>query len=337
MFLYNKKQEKYENKKIIYGIIKWNSNHRDIITSGSGASELLFFMTLFKLSKFYNVIIYYDGPDEIIDNITYKNLSDIKIIKTINSSVIIIQRDFGLLKSLHKLNNTNKYILWGHDYIDHYDDTIKYIEENNIPTVFVSKFQQNKCLEVYPKINKYVIYNALFPDLYEIDTNIKYDKNKIIFASAWWKGLTNILKIGSEYHKLNKDFRLILIKPSYSQDHNDFKEYPFIEYKGNIKDKKEYSKLFQSCLCVFSTSFPETFGCIYAEALHLGVPVIGDLSVNSAIREIIKPEHMCDYNNIEQVIKIIEQFRNNRPKVSLDKKFYEKDIINKWHDLIESF
>ena len=64
--------------------------------------------------------------------------------------------------------------------------------------------------------------------------------------------------------------------------------------------------------------------------MHLGVPVIGDNSVKAGFHEIIPYEHMCNYNNYEEVIKKIEEFRKNRPNVKLDKKFYDEIIIEEW-------
>jgi glycosyltransferase involved in cell wall biosynthesis len=84
-----------------------------------------------------------------------------------------------------------------------------------------------------------------------------------------------------------------------------------------------------------STSTRETFGCVFAEALHLGVPVIVD-DTNSGTNEVVPPEQLCNFNNTEEVIKKIEEYRENRPKVFLNEKFYEKAIINEWSKLIES-
>lgn len=69
--------------------------------------------------------------------------------------------------------------------------------------------------------------------------------------------------------------------------------------------------MLQQNLCVLTTSFPETFGCVFAEALHLGVPVIGDLSVKCGFHEIIQKEHMCNFNNENEVVQKIEEFYKN--------------------------
>ena len=85
---------------------------------------------------------------------------------------------------------------------------------------------------------------------------------------------------------------------------------------------------------MFTTSYPETFGCTFAEALHLGVPVIGDSSVVSGYHEIIEKKYLCDFTCIGKVIKKIEELRKNRPHVTLNEKFYDTNVVNKWIKII---
>ena len=62
--------------KKIYFIINKDSNHKNIIHNGGGASELLFYMTAYKLSNFFNVTIFNRDIPSIIDNIQYLYLTD---------------------------------------------------------------------------------------------------------------------------------------------------------------------------------------------------------------------------------------------------------------------
>jgi len=331
--------------KNIYFICNNNGNHKNILEEGSGASELLFYFTAYKLSNYFNVTIFNRDIEQLkIDNIQYLFLPNNKNpnIENINNSIIIVQRHFSTLIDLHKINNTNRYILWCHDHLgktfsnlsDKYlpCDVNDYFNKNNIDIIAVSDFHKENIKDIMPNINIIRIYNALFIDIYQKNNNneIQYNKNQIVFASNWGKGINKILKIGKEYYNKNKDFKLILLKPSYCDMEINCDNYPFIECIGNIKNKKEYCKILQNSLCVLTTSFTETFGCVFAEALHLGVPVIGDNSVKAGFHEIIPYEHMCNYNNYEEVIKKIEEFRKNRPNVKLDKKFYDEIIIEEW-------
>ena len=334
--------------KKIYFIINKCSNHRDIKLEGSGACELLFYMTAYKLSNYYDVTIFNRGPPTIIDNVKYLSLPDNKNpnIENINNSTIVVQRHFSIALDLHKINPTNKYFLWSHDYIetdcnnnnnlcDQYSTNYvaDYFCKNNLSIIAVSNFHKNNIINKIPNVNVNVIYNALFPELYPninlITPNV--NKNQIVFASSWSKGLDKILNIGKEYYKRNNEFKLILLKPSYCEWIPDFSQYPFINCLGNIKDKTEYCKIIKSSLCVFTTSYQETFGCVFAESLHFGVPVIGDNSIQAGFHEIIESKYMCNFDNVEEVITKIEHLKNNNNNnICLKNKFYDKQIINEW-------
>jgi glycosyltransferase involved in cell wall biosynthesis len=329
----------------IYFIIYCSGNHKNIVNSGSGASEFLFYITAYKLSKYCNVTIYNrnNHHPQVIDNINYLYLDDnINFIDNINNSIVIVQRNFNLIYNLHTKNHNNRYILWSHDYIHNnmassvislaYDDINKYFSMNNIDIVVVSDFHKNNVSNFFPDVKLYRIYNAVFPEYIVRNPNISYDKNQIVFASTWSKGIENILKIGLEYSKINTDFKLILIKPIYCKYEQDLSMYPFVKTIGSIKNKIEYCELLQKSLCVLTTSFPETFGCVFAEALHLGVPVIGDNNVKAGFQEIIKPEYLCNFNDPEKVINIIDTIRENI--VKLDDNFYEDSVIKEWIKLI---
>ena len=329
----------------IYFIINQSKNHQSIIDGGSGASEFLFYLTIKSLSRHFNIVVYNSNSPCKIDDIEYRFLPDNMNPDIDNNSVVIVQRHFNILIDLHKLNPLNKYILWSHDYLEeefnhlsgNYDVSSinNYFLKHNIHIVSVSHFHKSNILKRLSNVNVTPIYNALFPEFFIKDSNINFDKNKIIFASNWVKGLDKVLNIGKYYYKKNKDFKLILIKPKYCEWEPDLSEYPFIEKRGCIENKNEYCKLLQSCLCVFSTSYPETFGCVFAEALHLGVPVIGDNSVQAGFHEIIPQELMCNFNNPDKVINIIENLRTNRPNVTLDSKFYYESVINEWVKLLK--
>lgn len=329
----------------VYFIINQDHNHQSIIKNGNGASEVLFYLTAKSLSKYFNVIVYNRDSPCKIDDIEYRFLPDNMNPDIDNNSVVIVQRHFNVLIDLHKNNPSNKYILWSHDYLHGKFNNLSgnynpseinnYFSKYNIQIVSVSHFHKINILERLPNVNVTPIYNALFPEYFIKDSNINYDKNTIIFASNWGKGLDKVLNIGKHYYDRNKEFKLILIKPKYCDWEPELHEYPFIEKRGCIENKNEYCNLLQSCLCVFSTSFPETFGCVFAEALHLGVPVIGDNSVQAGFHEIIPQELMCNFNNPNEVIDKIENLRTNRPNVSLDNKFYDESVINEWVKLLE--
>jgi len=328
--------------KNVYFIGNIDENHQTILHSGSGASEFLFYLTAKHLSQHFHVTIInrFSHDPVSLDNIEYLFLYDDKqkVMKEIKDSVIVVQRDFDLLIELHKINPFNKYILWCHDFL--YDSPCRsrinnYYHENNISVISVSHFHRKNIMSLMPNVKIFLIYNALFEDNYKKNEKIEYNKNSIIFASNWYKGLDRVLNIGERYYsKKNRNFRLVLIKPSYCTWEPDLQKYPFVEILGTIKNRDEYSMLLQKHLCMFTTSYPETFGCTFAEALHLGLPVIGDRSVVSGYHEIIEKEYLCNFTRIGKVIKKIEELRDNRPHVTLNEKFYGTSVIQKWIKII---
>jgi glycosyltransferase involved in cell wall biosynthesis len=334
--------------KNIYFIINCGSNHKDIQTSGNGASEVLFYMTAYKLSTFFKVTVFNRDTPVKIQNVTYLNLPDNMNpnIENIHDSIVIVQRHFYIAADLHKINPSNKYLVWSHDYLENdasnllknysYAEMNQYLSKNNIHLISVSNFHKNNILTRMPNVVINVIYNALFPELYKTNVTITNppDKNNIVFASSWAKGLDKVLNIGQEYYKVNPNFKLVLMKPSYCEWQPDFSNYPFVNCLGNITDKEEYCKIIKNSLCVLSTSYAETFGCVFAEALHLGVPVIGDNSVKAGFHEIIDKDYMCNFNKLENVISKIEGIKKNNKKVSLNDIFYEKSVIHKWMKLL---
>ena len=341
----------------LYFIITKGENHLSIVNDGGGASELLFYMLARNLSKDYKVIIYNLEKEQLtLDNIEYKyfNRNNLDFIKNIENSVFIIQRHFDIAIDLHKINSKNKFILWSHDYLEYgfpnlsgnynQDYINAYYSKNAISIVAVSNFHKDNVMSKFPNTSIYVIYNALFPELYvkHSPNTIEFNENQIIFASSWSKGLHNVITIACEYYKVNSSFKLLLLKPSYDTCNYNFSNYPFINVLGNIKNKSEYCKLVQSCLCVLTTSYQETFGCIFAEAMHLGVPVIGDNSIRAGFQEIIPGEYLCNFRNTQEVISKINALKERKRRqeqkdiheVSLDSKFYSKHIIEEWKNIV---
>jgi len=332
----------------VYFIINYCDNHTSIINKGSGASELLFYMTAYELSKHIPVIVFNRDTPQKIDSLEYKFLPDNinPNIENINNSVIVVQRHMDHLINLHKINPSNKYILWSHDYLHESFPNLsgsyspkevnEYFNKHNITIVSLSEFHKKNLLLRFPDVNIVPIHYTLFSEIYKKNQEIEYDKNKIIFASSWGKGLDKVLRIGREYYSKNNQFKLVLIKPCYCDgwNVNSNGDYPFIEQIGSIENKDEYCELLQRCLAVFTTSYPETFGNVFAEALHLGVPVIGDSNTDAGFHEFIPKEYMCNFNNPNEVIEKIEKMRENRPNVSLNSNFYRDFIIPKWLNLL---
>ena len=328
-------------------IINQNLNHQAVISRGGGASEWLFFLTAYKLSQIEeNEIIIYnkDQTEQILDGIQYKFYTNNEIIKTIQNETVIMQRELLALKKIHEINPNNKYYCWCHDHYsgkyqaEHTPAMInEYFSKFNIHVICISNFQKRIYRTKLPRVTIHLIYNALFKEYYPKSDSITYNKDVMLFASNWDKRLDVVLRGCREYHNKNPNFRLYLLKPVYVGPNGDDlkRRFPFIELKGCIKDKTEYSKLIQGCLGVFGTHFPETFGCVFAEAIHLGVPVIGDNSIATGYRDFIPNNLLCNFNNPHKIAEKIEEIYNNRPIVKLEDQFYDDKVIQEWMKLLK--
>ena len=126
-------------------------------------------------------------------------------------------------------------------------------------------------------------------------------------------------------------------------DYHKYKNYQQLlknKYKDNILilgplNKQEYAQVIQSACCVISSTFQETFGCVFAESYYLGTPVIADIN-SGAVIEIIEKENIVNYNNYDEVYNKFTTVKNNRDKyiIKLDEKFFLDYNLKLWKKLL---
>ncbi len=346
------------SKKINF-IYNNNLDHHKVQQIGYGNSEFKFYMLAKSLSdNGLNITIYNNSKiNDKLDNIYYKKYTDIfNNIIVNNGDIFIIMRDYKAAAELSNIYLNNKILLWTGDYLA-YDslkidiDILKKVaNKNNILIVAVSKFHKNNIYNYFKEnINaeiKNIIYihNCVFTE-YFMKKEFIINKNKIIYASAWAKGLKKIISL---FDKLIIDFpelKLCLMRPKYDEENvnnSDIKELneiiktkEYIEVLNTVNSKKEYSKIIGSSLCTISSEFPETFGNVFAESYYLKTPVLAT-NIICGLHEFINNEHVCDFNNYDEVKEIIRRFQENRPSVSLDSHFLDYNIINMWLVILNS-
>lgn len=332
-------------------------NHREIKNRAIGASEYQFYNLIGQLAKLNIDIICYNSTEdsEIINNVHYKNIQSFKTDIFFPTDKIIVQRFCWLIPYL---SPENKIFVWFHDQCCNNifqisnSQEIKVsihsiFEKKNIHFIFNSQnskemyflffashgyhFEENRCE---------VIYNILYKDdFFKEDAII--DKNKIVFGSAWCKGIHKIIDLFRWVSDKKSDLILVLLSPGYDYDYwenlrselkNEFKER--IQICGPL-EKKEYCKVIESSLCVISPSFFETFGCIFSESYYLGTPVIADIH-SGAVKEIIDNDYIVDYSQPEDFLEKIEELQKNRHNISikLDDKFMLYENILLWKQFV---
>jgi glycosyltransferase involved in cell wall biosynthesis len=354
-------------------------NHNSIKNVAIGASEYQFYNLVNSFSKIIdNPVFCFNRSLENsykIDNVLYSNNTNIRNHNFNKNDKIILQRFFPYEEYFRKKVSNCSVYLWIHDipsmklFLDNNDHLENYYNENieffkhylidnflnnkNIKFVFNSYYCKQlfidylNSLELKIAENKLiVIYNILYENEFTSVANktVSVNKNHIVYASAWQKGIEDVVHLFEKL--LNKDNELILVlmNPGYGMDiYNDYKEELKAKFNDNIiihepLSKEKYSEVIKSSLCVLSSKFNETFGCIYAESYYLGVPVIADINCG-AVKEIIDNNYIVDYNYPDIIFDKISDLKNNQENpitIKLHKKFLFKANFIKWISILQT-
>jgi len=347
--------------------------HNNIKNRAIGGSEYQLYNLLYHLSlvkKSISCFNYIHGRDNIIDNINYSNFETIKDIEFNSKNIFIVHRFYPIEKYIREKIKNNKTFIWIHDITDsciflgNDAEAIEYYKNNpNIYKDFLLNtflknkkihfiFNSNHCKYLFiDYLKKYninfdirrynVIYNILYKEEFENIGNPTLNPYNIVFASSWQKGLDKIVYLFEHILKFNNNYKLIIMSPGYGIDNN--KEY-ITELKSRFENniiihgslpKKEYAEILKSSLCVMTSVFNETFGCVFAESYYLGTPVIADKK-SGAVKEIIDNSYIVDYENIPQVIEKIDSIRIIREylNIKLNNKFLFDENFLMWKSIL---
>jgi hypothetical protein len=256
------------------------------------------------------------------------------------SPMIFLNNDNNLIHYYISNNDKNKYK----------NEVLNYYFENkNINFVFNSEFCKDEFNNYMQKYDIYieeyrisVIYNILYEDEFRAIKNTTYPKNinNIVYASAWQKGIEKIIEIFNYIIKIDNSITLTLLSPGYDLDkYIDYQTHLINIYPNNIiilgkLNKSDYARVIKSSLCVLSSTFKETFGCVFSESYYLGTPVIADFR-SGAVKEIIDKNYIVNYDNPYEIyIKIKELQENNidnmKNNIIVNEKFLLHNNLNKW-------
>jgi glycosyltransferase involved in cell wall biosynthesis len=308
-----------------------------------------------------------------IDNIFYSDFKYLVDHPIDKSSRIIIQRFFPWEENLkYKVYNHNVYI-WIHDipdiliFVGNNEHVIKYYEihqdsfKSYLKEFFIDKpnirfiFNSYHCKNMFVQfLNKYdfimeenrliVIYNILYEDeLILVKKKIVPINNKqLVYASTWQKGIQDVINLFENILKRDNTFTLVLMNPGYGMEsYIEYKNNLIRKFKNNIiiydaLSKDKYSEVIKSSLCVLSSKFNETFGCVFAESYYLGTPVIADVN-SGAVKEIIDNKFIIDYNNPDLVFTRLNEIYRDRQrcKIELSDNFLFQKNFMKWKHFIQ--
>jgi glycosyltransferase involved in cell wall biosynthesis len=351
-------------KDLIFIDLTTAHDHNSIKHNAIGASEYQAYNLLEQLSNDYRVTCYNHKDTSVkIDNILYKSFKNHLLNDNLETTIIIQRMLPNIHKDIYNKIKEHKILLWIHDLVDNdlflfdYEKTanvseiIREIYNNkNINFVFVSNFIREK-FKSYFLSNGYsledsrlhTIYNIMYEEEYITVKNedISVNKNYITYASAWQKGIEHVVNVFDYAYKMDRELKLVLLSPGYDwKNWSDYCSFLKNKYGTSIiihgpVNKEMYSRIIKESLVVLSSTFQETFGCVFEESYYLGTPVIADCH-SGAVKEIIDNNYIVDYSNKQSIYEKIKYIKENRDDIHvfLDDKFGLGPNILLWKMLI---
>ncbi len=309
-------------------------------TQAIGGTELSVIKTALILSKVYRVFVAQKfRVDFCSENDNLQFISK-KHINKIAPDFIVVLRKYPLLNGLKKQFPKAKLFLWIHTY-KNTEYAFKRIGLNKTNTTVVCnsnthKVHTGKLLnssflgKIYSVFLKPCVVKYCYNPVGKPDSIQHHkDENKLLFFSSPNKGLKQITDCFLQINKAIPELKLYIANPGYKKG-ADINYNANVTILGSLPHKRMMKHIRQS-LCVFypQDSFSETFGLIYAEANAHNTAVLAH-DIGSAKEILCKENKLIDANNYQEIIHTIKAWQLNYPKITYNKLFSDKEILNQW-------
>lgn len=208
--------------------------------------------------------------------------------------------------------------------------------EHDVTVVGASKWHKGAIQElicnpqesVNPKVT--YVYNPVPDHLFvPKETQVKYDKNKLVWLASPHKGLAKAISLFERLVDVsgNKDFRLHIFNPGYFA--NEDTQSPYVINHGSVPCAEIWQQASES-LCVFyPTSFKETFGCIAAEANAVHTPLL--THEIAALGETVSGHGQFVKADDTTIINtVVKWYNGERPEVYGQNRFRTSEVIPQW-------
>ena len=341
-----------KNILIIDRVAPYSYDYSMLNNKGLGASESYMLYIFEQLSKEMNITISQQRRNNIVKENNIKFIPSGYAYLGSDYDTIIFQRiPYGLKEIKEKYPNA-KLIIWLHDFFEGSQwaemkkEELEFICDNATLLCVSQWHKENFSINLdLRKIKNYKIdFNHFFIPPPKIMNEIPFDKNKLCFFSAAHKGLDFTLRVFEHLYKINNDFRLYIGNPTYDQNYEFENSKDVVINLGNIT-RDEVCNHLQSSLCALhlNRDYPETFGCVNAEANLMKTPVLCyDIGASKEIlyspfttKQIINPnQYRVDLNNLVHITETIFKWRNNYPTIFISEKLDKKNILEKWTEKI---
>jgi glycosyltransferase involved in cell wall biosynthesis len=323
-------------------------DHEQIKGRAIGASEY----QLYRLVAAMGSACYNNGPGpRSVDGISYDNIKNADIPA---GAIVLLMRSYPYAsRDLVKKLEGHTIIQWLQDTPgDHLVDRTytgvaaaraEILENPRHYFVANSQTCRRQLLEYFGDAIEervFTIPNALYMDEFATDLPTTVDLNRIVYASAWVKGIEGVIDVFDYVFRHDPDFRLTLMNPGYD---NAARYEPLLadvrdRYDARVevlgpKSRAEFSRVVAGSLCTISARFSETFGCIFAESLALGTPVLADTS-SGAVCEYAGEESIVDYGQPATVLERLRSLREARVCRALPESYSVDAVMQAWRDLL---
>ena len=341
-----------KNILIIDRVAPYSYDYSMLNKQGLGASESYMLYIFKELSKEMNITISQQRRNDIVEQNNVKFIPSGYTYMSGDYDTIIFQRiPYGVKEIAQKYPNA-KLVVYLHDFFE----GSQWAEMSNVELQYICDNVNLLCVSEWHKenftinldlrkIKNYnVDYNHFFIPQPRILNEIPFDKNKLCFFSAGHKGLEFTLRVFEHLYQINNDFRLYIGNPTYDQKYQFENSKDAVINLNNIT-RDEVCNHLQSSLCALhlNKDYPETFGCVNAEANLMNTPVLCyDIGASKEVlyspfttKQIINPnQYRVDLNNLVHITETIFNWRNNYPTIFLNNKLDKKTILKKWKENI---
>lgn len=304
--------------------------HPEIIEQAKiGASEKTAMMIAEYLGRSDDVI--FAQKHNVNFQSKYVKYCNLKVIPSLKPDIIVIIRNATIVGELYANFRNSKLVLVLDDiYNPETDGELPC----NIPIKIVTKSDWHlkhikECFMSHRKIfaDAIRIYNPIMEINPLQHPKGKVNINHLLFASSPHKGLQHAINLFRFLKQNIPSLKLYVANPGY-RNHSAPK-IDGVVYLDKLP-YKELLKYMKTSLCVFAPNieYPETFGCVMAEAHYVGTPVLAhDLG---AMSEILTKDEIVDCRNPQEVLDKIVDWRMKRPVVRMSKEYTIESVGDEW-------
>lgn len=257
-----------------------------------------------------------------------------------DADYVVTLRDAGhYLANKTKYPHRTKHYLWLHDmptgvYRDH---LLGHLENAKANIIAVSDYHKHVIIDnlyhtmLKGNVSVRRVYNPLAEYCIKDTTPVNY--NRLVFFSSPHKGLKQVLELFKMIRRLDSSITLGIANPGYFTNNEELPE--GVTNFGSLPHKQVID-LVRSSLCTFypNSTFPETFGLVYAESDAVGTPVVAH-PIGAAREVLFHPKEVLDCRDYKEVVDRVLAWKNGeRPTVQARQEFKLINVIAEWKKIL---